>query len=237
MRGIAAGLAILGLAACSDLASSDDTVIAIQVTSPPGAIVEVGDTVQYTAVALNRNGDPIAATITWATPDTANIAVDSLSGAVVGLQGGTQGRVQAIADGLVSPLNILTVIVTADTLILVPPDTLSIDTLVATASPPLVARLEAFSPPGPVASRPIYYTIIEPVFADTASETVELSNGEVADTAITGSNGEPATPVTLLRRPGMTPPDSAIVEISATKYQGTVVVPGSGQRWIIRFIK
>jgi len=40
-----------------------------------------------------------------------------------------------------------------------------------------------------------------------------------------------------LRRPGMTPPDSAIVEISATKYQGTVVVPGSGQRWIIRFIK
>ncbi len=237
MNRLAGGLAILALAACSDLASSDDTVIAIQVTAPPGAIVEVGDTVQYTAVALNRNGDPIATTITWATPDTANIAVDSLTGAVIGLQGGTQGRVQAIADGLVSPLNILTVIVTADTLILVPPDTLSIDTLTATGTPPLVARLEAFSPPGPVASRIIYYEVVEPVFADPSTRTVELSNLALADTATTGANGEPATAVTLQRVPGVTPPDSAIVEISATRHQGTEVVAGSGQRWIIRFIK
>ena len=236
MRARAAGLAILALAGCSDLASNDDTVIAIQVTSPPGAIVEVGDTVQYTAVALNKNGDPIPTTITWSTPDTANIAVDSLTGEVIGLKGGTQGRVQANADGLVSPLNILTVIVTADTLILVPPDTLSIDTLLTTTSPPLVARLEAFSPPSPVASRIIFYEIVEPVFADPGTRTVEFGNQMLADTATTGSNGEPLNPVVIMRVAGVTPPDSAIVEISATKHQGTEVVPGSGQRWIIRFI-
>ena len=37
------GMTFLALAACSDLSSSDETVVALQVTSPPGAAVEVGD--------------------------------------------------------------------------------------------------------------------------------------------------------------------------------------------------
>lgn len=237
MRRVAAGLAVLALAGCSDLSSSDDTVIALQVTAPPGSVVEVGDTVQYTAVALNRDGVAIPAEITWSTPDTANIIVDSVTGEVIGKTGGTQARVQAISQGLVSPLNIITVVVTADTLILVPPDTLSVDTLTATGTPPLVARLESLSPPGPVVGRLILYEVVEPVFADPSTRTVELSNLALADTATTGSNGEPSVAITLQRVPGVTPPDSAIVEISATKHQGTEVVAGSGQRWIVRFIK
>lgn len=235
MRMRAAWLAALALAGCSELSSSDDTVIALQVTAPPGAVVEVGDTVQYTAVALNRNGDPIPAPIRWATPDTANIAVDSLTGEVLGKKGGTQARVQASSEGLVSSLNIVNVIAAPDTLILVPPDTVRVDLLPATSSPPLVARLESFNPVGPLSGRAIYYEVVEPVFATPADATVAFGNGAVADTAVTDVSGEPLTAVALSRVTGKVSPDSAIVEIRATRHQGTQPVPGSGQRWIVRF--
>jgi hypothetical protein len=234
MKPLAAGLAVLALAGCSDLSTSDETVVALQVTAPPGAIVEAGDTVQYSAVALNRNGDVIDAPIRGLTPDTAIIAVDSLTGVVLGKQAG-QARVQATSDGLVSPLNILTVALSADTLILVPPDTIVVDTLTATNTPPLVARLESFNPPGPVTSRPIFYTIVEPVFATPADATVAFENGALADTATTTTNGEPLNPVTLGRKAGVAPPDSVIVEVRSTRYKDSQPVPGSGQRWIIRF--
>jgi len=228
------GLAVLALAGCSELASSDDTVVALQVTAPPGSAVEVGDTVTYTVVAVNRNGDPIPAPIYWSTPDTLVIAVDSVSGVVLGKSPG-QGRVQAISDGLVSPLNILTVIASPDTLILVPPDTVRLDTLASTTTEPLVARLESFNPVGPIAGRLIIYELIEPVVVDTATRSVQFSTGGLADTATTAANGEPDEAVTLARIPGVAPPDSAIVEIRATRYKDNQPVPGSGQRWIIRF--
>jgi hypothetical protein len=230
----AAVLTVLALAACSDLSSSDDTVIALQVTSPPGATVEVGDTVTYTVVALNRNGDVIAAAIVWSTPDTATIAVDSATGVVLGKLPG-QARVQASTDGLVSPLNILTVFAAPDTLILVPPDTIVVDTLLSTTTPPLVARLESFNPPAPVSGRPIIYALIEPVYADTASAALLFGNGQLADTALTNASGEPTNPVVLARKPALAVPDSAIIEIRATRYKENQPVPGSGQRWIIRF--
>ncbi len=234
MRACGAVLAALALVGCSDLGSSDDTVIALQVTSPPGAAVGVGDTVTYTAVAFNRNGDVIAAPIVWSTPDTSIAAVDSTTGLVLGKLPG-QAKVIASTDGLVSPLNILTVFASPDTLILVPPDTVVVDTLVETNSPPLVARLETFNPPGPIVGRLIVYEVIEPVFADTANRTVQFASGGLVDTATTTTNGEPMEDVTLGRIPGVTPPDSAIVEIRATRYQDNQPVPGSGQRWIIRF--
>ena len=234
MRLARTGLVVMALAGCSELASSDDTVVALQVTSPPGSTVEVGDTVTYTVVAVNRNGDPIPATIYWSTPDTLILAVDSASGVVLGKSPG-QGRVQAISDGLVSPLNILTVFASPDTLILVPPDTVTVDTLATTTTDPLVARLESFNPVGPIAGRIIIYEVVEPVFADTALRTVQFSTGGLADTATTAANGEPLEAVTLARLPGVAPPDSAIVEIRATRYKDNQPVPGSGQRWIIRF--
>jgi hypothetical protein len=224
----------LVLAGCSDLASNNDTVVALQVTAPPGGVVEVGDTVTYAAVALNRNGDVIPAPIVWSTPDTANIAIDSATGVVLGKKG-PQARVVATSNGLVAPLNIVTVVASPDTLILVPPDTIVVDTLLDTNTPPLVARLETFNPPGPIAGRFIIYEVVEPVFADTASWTVKFASGGQADTAQTGASGEPTPPVSLARIPGVTPPDSAIVEIRATRYKSQQPVPGSGQRWIIHF--
>ena len=143
MKRPVAAFALCALAACSDVGSSTDSVIAIQVTPPPGNLVEVGDTVQYTAVTLNQNGDPIPAPVLWATPDTQNISLDSLTGIVVGRRGGTQAKVQASSQGLVAAPNVLNVLATADTLILVPPDTVRVDLLPATTSPPLVARLES----------------------------------------------------------------------------------------------
>ena len=234
MRRVRVGAALLVLAACSDLSSNDETAVALQVTAPPGAVVEVGDTVQYTAVALNRNGDVLPVPIRWATPDTAIIAVDSLTGLVLGKNPGP-GRVQATTEGLVSPLNIVTVLASPDTLVLVLPDTIVVDTLASTTTPPLVARLEAFTPPAPVSGRPIYYEVVEPLFADPADRTVEFGNGALADTATTGANGEPLNPIVLARINGVTPPDSVIVEIRAIRYQEAQPVPGSGQRWIIRF--
>jgi hypothetical protein len=41
--------------------------------------------------------------------------------------------------------------------------------------------------------------------------------------------------MTLARVTGKTSPDSAIVEVRATRHRNTQPVPGSGQRWIVRF--
>ena len=87
----------------------------------------------------------------------------------------------------------------------------------------------------PIAGRLIIYEVVEPVFADTAARTVQFSTGGLADTATTAANGEPDEAVTLARIPGVAPPDSAIVEIRATRYKDNQPVPGSGQRWIIHF--
>lgn len=235
MKRLVAAIALCALAACSDVGSNSDTVIAIQVTPPPGGVVEVGDTVQYTAVTLNQDGDAIPAPVRWATPDTANIALDSLTGKVVGKKGSTQASVQASSQGLVAPPKVLNVLATADTLILVPPDTVRVDFLPATTSPPLVARLESYNPVGPLSGRVLVYEVIEPVFALPTDATVAFPNAQVADTVTTGATGEPSAPVTLSRVAGKTSPDSAIVEVRATRYRNTQPVPGSGQRWVVRF--
>ena len=39
MRLVRAGLVVMALAGCSELASSDDTVVALQVTAPTGSAV------------------------------------------------------------------------------------------------------------------------------------------------------------------------------------------------------
>ena len=106
---LAAGV-LLG---CSDLSEGEGGIVALEVTAPPGGAVEVGDTVQYAARALNLQGEEVAADIRWATPDTANISVDSLTGLVAGKAGGTVARVQASAGSLLSPLNLISVLARA----------------------------------------------------------------------------------------------------------------------------
>jgi len=81
--------------ACSNVTDAGDGVVALDVKVPSRLEVEVGDTVQLSARALDRNGDSVAATITWSTPDT-TVSVAPATGLVTGLAPGT-GRVQAYA--------------------------------------------------------------------------------------------------------------------------------------------
>lgn len=228
---LAAGV-LLG---CSDLSEGEGGVVALEVTAPAGGAVEVGDTVQYIARALNIQGEEVAAEIRWATPDTANISVDSLTGLVAGKAGATVARVQASVGSLLSPLNLISVLARADTLVLVSPDTMTVDLLVSTSTPALEARLESYDPAGPLSGRDLIYEVVDPVFALPGDRTVELTGGVLIDTLTTGSGGTPASPVAL-SVVGATAPDSAIVEVRAFRYQGTEAVPGSGQRIRVRFV-
>ena len=229
---LAAGV-LLG---CSDLSEGEGGVVALEVTAPAGNAVEVGDTVQYSARALNIQGEEVEADIRWATPDTANISVDPLTGRVAGKAGATIARVQASTGSLLSPLNVISVLARADTLILVSPDTMTVDLLIGPSTPALEARLESYDPAGPLSGRDLIYEIVEPVFAVPGDRTVELTGGLLIDTLTTGAGGTPSSPVVLSVVGGTTAPDSAIVEVRAFRYRGTEAVPGSGQRIRVRFI-
>jgi hypothetical protein len=63
---------------------------------------------------------------------------------------------------------------------------------------------------------------------------VELPGGVLTLDAVTGLDGSPSSPVTLNRVTGVTSPDSAIVTVGALTASGATV-PGSGQRFIVRF--
>ena len=236
MRRGALVLAAGVLLGCSDLSEGEGGVVALEVTAPAGNAVEVGDTVQYAARALDIRGEEVAAEIRWATPDTANITVDSLTGMVVGKAGATVARVQASTGSLLSPLNLISVLARADTLILVSPDTMTVDLLAGQSTPPLEARLESYDPAGPLSGRDIIYEIVYPVFPLPDDRTVELTGGVLIDTLTTGSGGTPGSPVALSVVTGAVAPDSAIVEMRAFRYGGTDPVPGSGQRIRVRFI-
>jgi hypothetical protein len=95
-----------------------------------------------------------------------------------------------------------------------------------------VVLLQTFTPSvAPVADRPVIYEITSPV--PGTSPAVALTGGVQADTVNTGSDGTVAG-VALTRVAGAAPVDSAIVEVRALRTRGALV-PGSGQRFIIRF--
>ena len=223
------------LAACADITDDGSGVIALEVQQPVPPQVEVGDTITLVARAFDRNGDPVDVPIEWRTPDPANIFVDPTTGRVAGLTAGTSGRVQAVQGSLVSDLFPLTVLARADT-IEVPPDTLTVDPLSPT-SPPLSPRVATLVDGVYVglAGRSIIFEIVEPLFADPAVRTVEITgNGALADTVLTGADGLPQAPVTLSRITGLTAPDTVEVSVRVLRRSGALV-PGSGQRFVVAF--
>ena len=202
--------------------------------APLNPSVEVGDTIHLTARALDRDGNEVTtAPIVWRAPDT-TLAVDSLAGVVTGLVGPATGRVQAQTGTLASNFVTVTIQARPDTLVL-GNDTLRIATGITT-SPPLAAQLVTYSSgdTAALAGGTIIYEIIEPTFPTLADRTVELPGGIVLDTVTTGADGMPSPEVTVSRVTGMTQPDSAIVEVRAFRVRGSVPVPGSGQRFIVR---
>lgn len=230
-----AGLALLAALACSDLAGDSSTPITLEVRSPVGtgalAFVEIGDTVQFTARALNQAGDSVAADIRWRTPDTTLLAVDSLTGAVTGKAPGP-ARVQARTGNLVSDFLSVTVVVGADTVFIVPPDSARV-AATDSGSAALVAQLDTLNPEGPVSGRRIEYELLFPVFGQPG-DTATLNGGVATLSATTGSTGQPTSPVTVQVVPGQPRPDSVLVEVRSRRPSGALV-PGSGQQFIVRF--
>jgi len=220
-------LLFLVMLRCSDLTEGAGGVIGLEIRTPEVLIIEVGETLPLSARALDKNGDSVAAEITWRAPD-ATLTVDPLTGVITGISPGA-GRVQAFAGQLASGLVQFTVIPSADTLIL----TDSVFTVApgVPASPPLVAQVQSFNPAGPLADRPVVYAITSP--PDIGPRTVELPGGVLIDTLTTGTDGAVSS-VTLNRVAGIAQPDTAIVEVRAFRTHGAAV-PGSGQRFIVVF--
>ena len=119
----------------------------------------------------------------------------------------------------------------ADTLIIAGDSVLTVLSDVA-ASAAMLVRLESFNPAGPLADRPVIYSITSPDLT-SLPHTVELPGAVLVDTVFTESDGQVST-MTLNRVAGIVAPDSAIVVVSAFRTRGAVV-PGSGQRFIVHF--
>jgi hypothetical protein len=212
---------------CSNLTEGAGGVVGLEIRAPDLKTVEVGEVLQLSAVALDKNGDSVASEITWTAPDT-TLTVDP-TGAITGVHPGV-GRVQAFSGSLASSVITFTVIARADSLILVGDSVVTVAPGVL-SSTPLVVQVQSFSPPGPLPSWPVIYQVTSP--PDVGPHTVELPGGVLSDTLTTGTDGAVST-VTLNRVNGTTQPDTAIVEVRAFRTRGGVV-PGSGQRFIVLF--
>lgn len=212
-------LALAAVVACSSLGDPNQPV-SIEFLVPIPPVVEVNDTIVLRARVLNQNGDSIAAEIRWRTPDTAAVAVDSITGEFWG-KSGTSGRVQPISGSLVIPLVTFQVYARADTVIL----SAAAETLhVAAAdseSAPLAPKVAKFDGTG-LGSRTVILTLLEPL-----DSSVVLTGNVFVDSLPTRSDGTPVQNIRLKKRG--TPPDSAVVEVGARHVSGAIVA-GSGQR-------
>ncbi len=221
-------LPVLALLGCSDLAEGESGVVALEVQVPSPASVEVGAGLQLTATALGADGNPVDVAISWRVAD-ATVSV-SATGVVTGVSPGT-GRVQAVSGSLSSALVTVTVLARVDTLVLVGDSVRTVPADPGTSGD-LVVLLQTFTPTvAPVADRPVIYEITSPVAG--AAPAVALTGGVQTDTVNTGSDGTVGG-MQLSRVTGAPLVDSAIVEVRALRTNGAVV-PGSGQRFIIRF--
>lgn len=227
------GLLLAAALGCSNLSGDSSTPVVIDVFPVAGSgisgQVEIGDTAVLTAVALNQQGDSVAATFTWRTADTGIVFLDPQTGQISGKQAGT-ARVQARAGALISDLVTLTVVPMADSLVVIPPDSARL--LAAdTASAPLIAEMDSINPDGPLSGRRIVYEIIQ---FFPAADSASLNGGLFALNATTTTTGQPSAPVYVRKIPGRPHPDSVFVEIRSFRPSG-VLIPGSGQMFIVRF--
>ena len=91
---------------CSDLTAGAGGVVELEISHPAVTTVEVGQTLQLSGRALDRDGNPVNVPITWRTAD-ATLTVDD-QGLVTGVAPGP-GQVQAFAGSLASARVSLTV--------------------------------------------------------------------------------------------------------------------------------
>lgn len=231
MRPRAAGLCAI-LAACSSLSTTEGGIASVTIELPSPAEVEVGGTVQLRAVARGTDGEVLDVPVYWRALDT-TLAVDSAGGVLTGLRGGTTGRVVARAVDLYSAIATFNVLNAADTLIRIGDSVITVPTS-ETASPPLGVQVEAGEPRAPVDKRRVTFEVISPVFPAFGDRTIEFPNGQLAQNFLTTTSGSPSPAATLVRRSGITAPDTAVVRVSIFRPDGSVV-PGSGQLFLVLF--
>jgi hypothetical protein len=216
-------LIVLG---CSNLTEGPGGVVELEIRSPDTSEVEVGETLQLTARALDSDGNPLDVPITWLSSDPA-LTVDN-TGLVTGVAPGT-AQIQASVGSLTSAQFSLTAIARADTLVIVS-DSVIIVPAGAPASGSLAVELLSFTQAGPLPDRPIVYTVTSP--PDVGAHSVEFPGGVLIDTISTGTAGDGGGVV--LNRTGIVSPDTAIVQVRSYRRSGADV-PGSGQRFIVLF--
>lgn len=221
-------LALFVGAGCSNLAEVEGGVVSLEVTAPSPATVEVNESLQLSARALNRAGEEVAAPIVWSVADT-TLAVDPSAGIITGVAPGP-GRVLASVGSLRSGVLTFSVLAPADTIV-IPGDSILTVTADQTQSAPLIVRLDSFSPAGVLEGRPVIFAITSPDPA-AATPTVGLTDGLAEDTVATAADGTAS--VVLSRLAGFTPPLTVVVTVRATRTRGAVV-PGSGQNFTVSF--
>ena len=228
-------LAILAVPACSDLTSDSTVPIVLEIRAPAGIaggnpIVEIGDTFQLTARALNQDGDSVAAVMVWRTLDTGLVFLDSLTGQISGKKVGP-ARIQVKSGTLTSDIVSFSVVPFAEQLQIIPPDSARV-ALADTASVALVTELDTITPTGPLPGRQIIYDLTT-IFGQQG-DTVSLSGGSMSLSVATGALGQPTVSIYVRTIPSQPRPDSVLVLVSALRPSGDSI-PGSGQRFIVRF--
>lgn len=224
-----AGLLLVAMTlGCSGLDEADAGIVGLEVSYERPDTIEVSETLQLSVRPLDKQGDSVAAPVSWVALDP-TVSLDAATGLMTGVAPGT-ARVQALVGSLSSPLLTFAVIAPADTLIIGGDSIFTV--AINSPSPPLVTRLESLHPPSVLAGRAVSYAITSPDPL-AGPPAVTLSTAALADTFLTAADGTVST-VTVVPVANSVPPDSVVVEVRASRTRGAVV-PGSGQRFIVRF--
>lgn len=221
---LVAGVAVT---ACSHLSSGTGPV-AIQLVLQQPYELEVGDTVQLRAYALDEAGDSVGAPIIWRAPDS-TVTIDSLTGRATAVYPSVSGRVQARTGTLVSDVVTFSTYPRSDTIII---DSAADTTTMQptdSVSGALVASLQSLAPAGGSFNRRLTYTLTSP-----ADSSVTLDGGLLTVTVSTGVDGTPSAQVHL-HKTAAAAPDSALVTVGAVRPSGTIV-PGSGQTFTVHIL-
>ena len=215
--------------------------IALEVTAPDS--LEEYDTLTPHARVLDGHGDSVAATIVWATADTARIltVLDSLTGRTVVNRTGQTGRLLARGAGLISNAISIRTLAAADTLfargvtvdtVKLPPDSVS-DSLKVEVADTIKSASGGDSLTVPLSGRPVVYSITYPAASGPVTLVTNDSTHSLVSTATvtTGASGIAFVKVRLL---GPSVPDSVVVQATARRVRGGTV-PGSPATFVVRF--
>ena len=189
---------------------------------------------------MDGHGDSVAATILWATLDTALLTVvNETTGVMVGKRASaTPARVEARVEDLPSNPIPIRVLAAADTVFAAAPtrDSVSLAAQPDSLSDSLTVRLQDTTAAGPVdlSGRPIAFalTVYPGPGTNVALVTSDTARAPVAADTVTTRVGLAAVKLRLL--PG-SPPDSAVVTASARRAVGTLVA-GSPVTFVVRFL-